>query len=61
MTTGPNNLAGLGFTLASDGEVTSTTATSITTAGTFNFTIQVTDQSKPVNNVVVKTVALTIN
>ena len=61
LTAGSNNLAGLGFTLASDGQVTSTSATSIVSTGTFNFTIQVTDQSKPVNNVVVKTVSLTIN
>jgi hypothetical protein len=61
LTAGPNNLAGLGLTLSSDGQVTSTTATSIVTTGTFSFTIQVTDQSKPVNNVVVKTVTLTIN
>jgi hypothetical protein len=61
VTTGPNTLANLGFTLASDGQVTSTTATSIVNSpGTYNLTIQVTDQSKPVNNVVIKTISLTI-
>ena len=61
LTTGPNNLSGLGFTLSSDGQVTSTTATSIVNSpGTYNLTIQVTDQSKPVNNVVIKTISLTI-
>jgi hypothetical protein len=62
VTTGPNTLANLGFTLASDGQVTSTTATSIVNSpGTYSLTIEVTDQSKPVNNVVVQTVSLTIN
>jgi hypothetical protein len=61
VTTGPNNLSGLGFTLSSDGQVTSTTATSIVNSpGTYNLTIQVTDQSRPVNNVVIKTISLTI-
>jgi hypothetical protein len=62
VTTGPNTLTSLGFTLSSDGQVKSTTNTSIVdTPGTYNLTIQVTDQSRPVNNVVVKTVSLTIN
>jgi hypothetical protein len=62
VTTGSNNLAGLGFTLNSDGQVTSTTANSIANSpGTYTLNIQVADQSQPVNNVVVQTVSLIIN
>ena len=62
VTAGPNNLANLGFTLSSNGQVTSTNATSIVNApGTYALTIQVTDQSRPVNNLVLKTISLTIN
>jgi DNA-binding beta-propeller fold protein YncE len=59
LTAGPNNLAGLGFTLSPDGQVTSASASSST--GTYTFTIQAADQSQPVNNVVQKTISLTIN
>ncbi len=62
VTAGPNNLANLGFTLSTDGQVTSTNATSIVNVpGTYALTIQVTDQSKPVNNLVLKTISLTID
>ena len=61
VTTGPDTLANLGFTLSSDGQVTSTDATSIVNVpGTYALTIQVTDQSQPVNNLVIKTISLTI-
>ena len=59
LTAGPNNLAGLGLILGSDGQVTSAGPTN--SPGTYSLTIQVTDQSKPVNNAVQKTVSLTIN
>ena len=62
VTGGTNNLASLGLTLASDGKVTSSTATSIPNLpGTYPITVQVSDQSQPVNNIVVKTISLTIN
>ena len=50
-------LAALGLTLNSDGEITGTPST----AGSYTFTIQVTDQSQPVNNLVVGTVTLQVN
>jgi hypothetical protein len=59
LTSGSNNLAGLGLALAADGQITSSNVTGAT--GNYTLTIQVTDQSLPVNNVVVKTVSLTIN
>lgn len=62
VTAGSNNLANLGFTLYSDGEVTSTTASSIVNSpDTYTLTIQVTDRSQPVNNLVLQTISLTIN
>jgi hypothetical protein len=62
VTAGPNNLANLGFTLSSDGQVASTNATSIVNVpGMYALTIQVTDQSKPVNNLVLKSISLTID
>jgi hypothetical protein len=51
-----SNLASIGLALSSDGEITGTP----TTAGSYTFTIQVTDQSLPVNNLVVQTVTLTV-
>jgi hypothetical protein len=58
LTAAGSNLAHYGFTLQSDGQVTATSVANST--GTHSFTIQVTDQSKPVPNVVVGTVTLQI-
>ncbi|MGA3323475.1 MAG: hypothetical protein ABSF45_03320 [Terriglobia bacterium] len=53
-------LGALGLTLSPDGEVTATTPASLV-AGDYSFVIQVTDQSQPVNNLVVKTITLHVN
>jgi hypothetical protein len=58
-------LAELGLSLNPDGEVTGSPCTGTFTCssppGTFSFTIQVTDQAQPVNNLVVQTVTLVVN
>jgi DNA-binding beta-propeller fold protein YncE len=54
-------LAAFGLTLSPDGEVTGTVTPPGATPVTNTFYIQVTDQSLPVNNVVVQIVTLTVN
>jgi len=53
-------LATLGLNLSSNGVVTTTTPASLA-AGSYTFYIQVSDQSQPVNNVVVKAITLQVN
>ena len=53
-------LVNLGLTLSPDGEVTTTNPAQLA-AGDYSFVIQVTDQSQPVNNLVVKTITLHVN
>jgi hypothetical protein len=61
LTPSATNLASLGLTLSSDGEITGAAANALLLAGPYTFTIQVTDQSLPVNNLVVQTVTLQVN
>ena len=56
--TSVTTLASLGLTLNSNGRITSASAGA---AGTYTFSIQVTDQSLPLPNNVIKTISLTIN